>query len=83
MTVTGLSEASPEDGETVTQESDALADQDRLAEKVMDPLLPSALSSMLEALVIVSSGAFWQAAKRSSVAQSTVPRYLRVIISGH
>ena len=38
--------------ETDIQGSDALADQDRLAVKVMDPLLTSALSSMLEALVM-------------------------------
>ena len=56
---TGPSEAVPEEGETLTQESDTLADQSRLAVNVIVPLLPSTLNSMLEGLVIVSFGAFW------------------------
>jgi hypothetical protein len=79
LTVTVPSEALPEDGEMVTQESDELAVQSRFAVKVMVPLCPSALNSMLDGLVIVSSGAFWQDAKRSAE-QSTNQRYLGVII---
>ena len=59
-TVTGASEGSPDDGDTVTQESELLTLQALFAVKVIEPLLPSALNSMLEGLVMVSSGAFWQ-----------------------
>ena len=58
--VTVPSEAVPDDGETETHESELLAFQSRLAVKVIVPLLPSALNSMLVGLEIVSSGAFWQ-----------------------
>ena len=46
----------------------------------MEPLLPSTLSSMLDGLVRVSSGAFTQEAGIRSATQSSVQRHLRVII---
>ena len=61
-TVTGPSEAVPEDGDNVTQESELLTRQSLFAVKVIEPLLPSALNSMFAGLVMVSSGAFWQEA---------------------
>lgn len=61
-TVTGASEGSPDDGDTVTHESELLALHALFAVKVIEPLLPSALNSILAGLVMVSSGAFWQEA---------------------
>ena len=69
----GPSEACPEEGETLTQESELLADQFLLAIKVMVPLPPATFSSMLEGLVIESSGAFsfWQEANSEAKQMSS------------
>jgi hypothetical protein len=61
VTVTEPSEAVPDDGETVIHESELLTVQSRLAVKVTEPLLPSALSSMLGGPESINSGAFWHA----------------------
>ena len=67
LTVTVPSDALPEVGVTDTQESELRTDQSRLAVKVIVLLLPSMPSSILDGLVIVSSGAFWQAASKHKV----------------
>lgn len=58
LIVIGPSVAVPDDGDTMTHESDELTFQSLFAVKEIVPELPSALSSILEGLVIASSGAF-------------------------
>ena len=73
VTVTGPSEAEPEDGDTLTHESDALAVQSRFTVKLALPLPPSALSSTEVGPDRVSDGSFWQAPNRTA-AQKTKTR---------
>ena len=73
-TVTGVSDGSPDDGDNVTQESELLTLQALFAVKVIEPLLPSALNSMLAGLVMVSSGAFWQEGRRARAQRSVRAR---------
>ena len=62
VTVTGPSEAVPDDGDTLTQESDELAVQSRFDVNVIDWLPPSALSSTEPELDKVREGSFWHPA---------------------